>query len=79
MNRSHTQAHRSGDGVAWSLPLDAIVADLRLGWSLRVERKPEVVLSTGFPPHLKQESTKVVGVFNTVVLVPGIVQCMFEA
>ena len=33
--------------------------------------KPEVVFSPAFTPRLKQESTKVVRVFNTVVLVPG--------
>jgi pimeloyl-ACP methyl ester carboxylesterase len=40
-----------------------------LGWSLRVELKPEVVFSPAFTPRLKQESSKVVRVFNTVVIV----------
>jgi hypothetical protein len=46
---------------------------------LRVELKPEALFSPAVAPHLKQESTKVVGVFNTVALVPSIVHCMFEA
>jgi hypothetical protein len=38
-----------------------------------------VAFSPAFTPHLQQDSTKVVRVFNSIVLIPDIVHCKFEA
>jgi hypothetical protein len=56
-----------------------IVTELAFGQSLGVEIKPEVVISPAFTPRLKQESTKMVRLFNSVVRVPDTVHCKFEA
>jgi hypothetical protein len=47
-----------------------IAADLTLNCSLRVELEPEVAYFPAFTAPLKQESTKVVCFFNSVVPVP---------
>ena len=78
-NRSHPQVQRPGDGIARIVSGRDIVADLRSGWSSRVELEPGSGLFARLHSAFEQESTKVVRVFNSAVLVPDYGDRKFEA